>query len=249
MAHNKEYIFHIDAFTPETIPMERLAEYLYELAILLGETKSVHFVELVEGTTQIVHRIEREAVPKVEARLKGVRDRDATQEALRAYDAINGYLRDDAADAVLREGGDGAQIIEFPGANELAEPEYGPFNQSGTIDGVVMKVGGKRERVPVHLVTRDGADIGCMTTRAIAKDLAKHIFGDELRLTGTGRWFRDKYGKWVLRTFAVTSFEQLDTKSLSELAAKLSAVEGAGWKTLGDPWAALAEIRGSVEDD
>lgn len=248
MANSKDYTLHINAYTPETIPMERLAVYLLELAILLGETKSVHFVELVEGTTQIVHRVEREAVPKVEARLRGVRNRDATQEALRAYDAINGYLIDDAADAVLKEDREGAEVIDFPGAAELVEPEFGPFNQSGTVDGVVIKVGGKRQRVPVHLETRDGADIGCVTTRALAKDLAKHIYGEELRLTGTGRWFRDKYGEWVLKTFAVTSFEQLDTKSLSEIVADLSGVEGAGWKTIEDPWAALAEIRGGGDN-
>ena len=196
-----------------------------------------------------MHQVEREAVPKVEARLRGVRNREATQEALRAYDTINGYLTDDAADAVLREGADGAHIIEFPGARELVEPEFGPFNQSGTVDGVVIKVGGKRDRVPVHLETRDGLDIGCVTTRAVAKELAKHIFVDELRLTGTGRWFRDKYGEWVLRTFVVTSFEPLDEKSLTELAAELSAVEGAGWKTIEDPWATLADIRGGGEDD
>ena len=249
MTQNKEYIFRINAYTPETIPMERLAEYLHELAILLGETKSVHFVKLAEGTTQIVHQVEREAVPKVEARLKGVRQREATQEALRANDAINSYLRDDAADAVLSEGGDGALIIEFPGATELVEPEFGPFNESGTIDGVVIKVGGKRERVPVYLETRDRAYIGCVTTRAIAKELAQHIFGEEIRLTGTGRWFRNKYGEWELKTFYVTSFEPLGKKSLSELAAELSAIEGAGWKTMKDPWAALADIRGSNGDD
>ena len=249
MAQDKEYNFRIAAYTPETIPMERLAEYMHELAILLGETKSVHFVRLVGGTTQIVHRVDREAVPKVEIRLRRVRTRDATHEALHAYDTLNSYLRDDAADAVLREGADGAQIIEFPGANELAEPEFGPFNQSGTIDGVVIKLGGKRDRVPVHLETRDGLDIGCVATRAIARELAKHIFGDELRLTGTGRWLRDKYGKWVLKSFAVTSFEPLDAKSLTELAAELSAIEGAGWKSIEDPWAALADIRGDGEDD
>mgnify|MGYP000420426761 CR=1 FL=1 len=249
MANDKNYSFHIDTYTPETIPMERLAVYLHELAILLGETKSVHFVKLVEGTTQIVHRVEREAVPRVEARLRRVKNRDATQEALRAYDTINDYLADDAANAVLKEVGDGAQIIDFPGAAELVEPEFGPFNQSGTIDGVVIKVGGKREKVPVHLETRDGAGIGCVVTRALAKDLAKNLFGGELRLTGTGRWFRDKYGKWVLRAFDATSFEHLDTKSLSELAADLSAVDGAGWKTIKDPWAALAEIRSGDGND
>ena len=229
--------------------MERLADYMRALAVLLGETHSVHFVKIAEGSTQIVHRIEPEAAPKIETRLHRVRARDAPNEALGAYDALNEYLRDDGTSGALREGANGNQIIAFPGADEFIEPEFGPFNESGTIDGVVIRLGGKRERVPVHIETRDGMDVGCAATRAIAKELAQHLFGNELRLTGTGRWFRDRYGKWVPRTFNVTSFELLDTRSLTELAAELSAIEGAGWKSMDDPWGELAGLRGSDGDD
>ncbi len=249
MASDKEYRFHIGAYTPETIPMERLAQYMRDLAVMLGETKSVHFVEIVSGSTEIVHVVEYEAVPKVDARLRGVKTRDATLEALEAYDALNGYLRDDNAAAVLTEGDDGAAIIQFPGVTELAEKEFGPFNQAGAIDGIVIKIGGRRERVPVQVQTRGGEFINCVATREMAKDLGNHLFTDELRLTGTGRWFRDKYGQWALKSFFVTSYERLDDRSLPELAAELSAIEGAGWKKMEDPWAALKEIRGDDEDD
>lgn len=249
MAEDKEYRFCIDAYTPETFPMERLAEYMRDLAVMLGETKSVHFVNIVGGSTQIVHVVKHEAVPKVEARIRGVKSRSATLEALQAYDTLNEYLRDDNADAALTEGADGVEIILFPGVKELVEPEFGPFNQSGAVDGIVIKVGGRRERVPVQLQTRSGEFLNCVTTRALAKELGNHLFTDELRLTGTGRWFRDKYGQWILRSFSVTSFETLVDKSLPELAAELSVVEGAGWKTMDDPWAALKDIRGGNEDD
>ena len=38
-----EYRFKIDAYTPQTMPLVRLAEYMAELAQLLGEPTAVHF--------------------------------------------------------------------------------------------------------------------------------------------------------------------------------------------------------------
>jgi hypothetical protein len=38
--------FRIAGYTPETIPMERLAKYLAELAKLLGNEKDVHFLKI-----------------------------------------------------------------------------------------------------------------------------------------------------------------------------------------------------------
>ncbi len=59
--------------------MARLAEYLHELAVILGEPRAVHFVRLDAGSTVIIHKVEQEAIPKVTdrviavARYKGAR--------------------------------------------------------------------------------------------------------------------------------------------------------------------------------
>ena len=60
-----EYRFKIDAYSPETIPMARLAEYMSDLAVLFGNRENVHFVQLEPGSTTLLQRIEYEAVPKV----------------------------------------------------------------------------------------------------------------------------------------------------------------------------------------
>jgi hypothetical protein len=44
----------IDAFTPSTIPLLRLAEYLHDFAILLGNEKSVHPGERLEQGSTIL---------------------------------------------------------------------------------------------------------------------------------------------------------------------------------------------------
>ena len=72
-----EYQFKIDAYTPETIPMARLSEYMGQLALLLGEPAAVHFRKLTRGSTVLNAKIDREAAPKVRDRVVRVRAADA----------------------------------------------------------------------------------------------------------------------------------------------------------------------------
>jgi hypothetical protein len=98
-----EYRFKIDAYSPDTIPMARLAEYMAGLAQLLGEPAAVHFKRLEAGSTVLVHNVEGEAAPIVRHRLAAVRRGDGPPEALRAFKTLNKYLRDNNAVGVLRE--------------------------------------------------------------------------------------------------------------------------------------------------
>ena len=82
-------IFRIDAYQPNTIPMVRLAEYMVEIAVMIGERASVHFVELKPGSVQLVHDVEYEAYPKVEARALALRNGAAPADAMKAYWTVN----------------------------------------------------------------------------------------------------------------------------------------------------------------
>ena len=46
MDEKRQYRLRIDAFSVENLPMARLAEYMTELAKLLGEREHVHFAHL-----------------------------------------------------------------------------------------------------------------------------------------------------------------------------------------------------------
>lgn len=242
MAEAKDLIFKIEAYAPETMPMSRLAEYMTDLAMLLGEKARVHFLRLDEGSTALVHRVDQEAVPKVEERLRQVRTGDAPNEARRAAAEIDRRLAADNATGVLKEMG-GEDILPFLGIDRFIEPEFGPFNEPGSLDGVVNRVGGQRQKVPIHLETRTGFETRCETTREIAKELGKLIFGPEIRCIGIGRWHRDGTGLWEMRKFTISEFSILDERPLPEVVSDLQAVQGNGWRDLTDPWAALAEIR------
>ena len=228
------------------MPMSRLAEYMADLAMLLGEKPYVHFVRVAEGCTQLVHRVDPEAIPKVDERLRLVKTGVGPSEAQHAATQIDRRLAEDNASGALMED-TGAEIIPFQGINRLIEPGFGPFNEPGTIDGIVIRVGGQTRAVPVHLETRTGFESHCRTTRDVAKELAKQIFGPEVRCVGLGRWYRDRTGTWEMRNFKISGFSVLDNRPLPQVVADLQAVEGSGWRESADPWAELTDIRSDRE--
>jgi len=217
-----EYRLKIDAFSPDTMPMIRLADYMRELGQMLGEVNAVHFKRLEAGSTVLVHKVEHEAIPKVRERVTRVRRGEAPREALRAYDAINKLLRDDNAIASLQEHKGGAVVIRFPGREE-AEEKFPSIRQHGAIDGRVIRVGGADETQPIWLETEGKQVSGCYTTRAIAKHLAQRLY-EPVRLFGRGRWSRDSDGTWNLIEFKIESFEALDDVPLTDALAKLRAI-------------------------
>jgi hypothetical protein len=93
-----EFRFMIDAFTPRTIPLLRLAEYMQDFAVLLGNEKSVHPGDrLEEGSTTVVARVEWEAEPKVRERLRSVRNKDGNDRVMEAAARLDDRLAEDNA--------------------------------------------------------------------------------------------------------------------------------------------------------
>lgn len=226
MKDGQEFRFRIDAYTPETMPLGRLAEYLAELASMLGQDHAIHLVELDPGSMVLVHKIDAEAVPKIRERAEAVRRRDAPAPAMRSYDNLNKLLRDDAASAILLE--DGAEILEFPG-KRLALPHFPTVSERGEIDGEIRRVGGMGDPVPVMLATDGGTALsGCYARRPIAKQLGQRLF-EPVRLFGEGRWSRTAEGRWLLNYFRIDDFQELESEGLADALTRLRAIPGIEW--------------------
>ena len=219
------YQFEIDAYTPQTIPMSRLAQYMGELAALLGEKNAVHFSRLTEGSTILNARVDREAAPKVRKRIEELHRGDAGGDALRAFKALNKLLRDDNAIGSLRSDEPEGLTIPFRG-RELAEEVFTSVNQHGSIDGIITGVRGKDETIHVTLQSEGVQISGCETNRLIAKQLGARLF-EPVRLFGRGRWTRDADGVWTLLKFRIESFETLDGAPLTTALAALRSVPAA----------------------
>ncbi|MYE01975.1 MAG: hypothetical protein F4Y03_12000 [Alphaproteobacteria bacterium] len=155
MEGGSEYRFVIDAYSPETLPMARLAEYKANLARLLGRAEQVHFLRIEGGSTALVQRVESEAGPEVRSRIDSLADGSAPDDALRAFRALNRCLADDKTAGSLRDGG--GEVVRFPGREQRPPPVFGSFNQAGVLDGRLIRVGGRDDTAALTCCDFDGA--------------------------------------------------------------------------------------------
>jgi len=237
------YTLYIDAYTPETIPMARLAEYMQRFAVVLGHKDAVHFEQVKDGSTQLAARVDREHVPKVRYQLALIERGDASPEVVKAQDELDRLLADDNATGYIYGGTDPEEkIIAFPGVTRPKPESYGPFNQEGTLDGVLVSVGGADKTIHLQLQNGDIKYTGLQTDRKTARELAKHIF-EPVRVSGTERWMREEDATWTLKSFKVQSFDVLQSSDLRDVVEELRAVEGSDWKEIDDPIATLRALR------
>jgi hypothetical protein len=234
--------FRIDAWTPETLPMVRLAEYATCLAKLMGSEAHVHLLKVRRGSAVPEIAIDLTAEPKVRQRLSLVNTADAPDDIKSNWNKVNALLREDNACAVLRVK-HGATILEFPGRKTSLSEEV-IVHEQGELDGVVIRVGGKDSSVPVWLQGEGGEKLECNATREIAKQLAQYLFEDPVRVAGNAKWRRTKERVWELAGFDIKSFELLDQTPLNELVTTLRAIE-TEWSSMEDPQAELRRLRGS----
>jgi hypothetical protein len=237
--------FKIDAFQPGTIPMSRLAEYMADLATMLGEKADVHFVSLEDGCVQLMHDVAFTAFPKIQERTSAITLGVAPAEAMNAYRSLNRRLAADNTFATYSDASAaGGVILEFPGANAPKPLEVLPVEQPGTLVGIVQGVGGKTihdARIPVFIDTGDVVHT-CAASRATAKELGPFILGEIRRFEGVATWQRDEDGAWTLRRFVIKTHEPLEDVPLSEVVERLRAIPS-GLTELRDPWGDLMRER------
>lgn len=238
MAEPHEYEFLIDAYTPETIPMARLAKYLTDLATLLGNHASVHLIGIERGSVRPKIRIDAPDVPKVQERLHAVRANDAPMEAMRAYRAIDARLARDNATGSLTVAG--SKVIEFPGRDRFRDVP--PLSEAGTLDGIVVTVGGKDNPPTVHLQSEAQAYV-CHASRILTKRIAQHLYGDPIRVNGMGRWERDSSERWALTRFTIHDFVVLRDTGLDILAKKIRDSGYSQWGESQTPLEDLNKVR------
>jgi hypothetical protein len=234
MSATREIRWKIDAaYTADTMPLDRLADYLKHLAGMLGEAQHLHLIKMENASANAVFRVDVQSIERVRQRGSEVRRGTAPLEAMESYRAINAMLQEDRGKATLYEGD--AEIIPFPGMGELAaEPQalvVPSVQQQGHLDGQLIKVGGEKPWVPVQLVPLGGEKItGCYAKKALAKKMGSHLF-EPVRLYGRGKWRRTDRGNWEVDKFWIDEFDTLSTESLPSVVAALRNVKTEWHKT------------------
>lgn len=223
-----DYVFRIDAFTPDDLPMARLAIYLAELAKLLGHAEHTHFVRIDPGSARLVHRVDAVDAPKVEARLNSVRLGDGPKDAMAARRQLDELLANDNAIGELQEVASGQVVVSFIGRDRPKTISFPPFRQNTAIQGQIVNIGGRDETA--HATLQDGAmyHVNVSMKRNLARQLAPLLYGPVVRLHGNGRFERQPDGIWKMLDFRVDRYEPLDEKSIAETLATVRALPGNG---------------------
>ena len=117
--------------------------------------------------------------------------------------------------------------------------------QPSSADGVVIKIGGKDETIPVMLRNTEGKIINCQIRgTANAKNLARYYLEGPIRVHGNGKWLRNAAGVWALESLLIQTWEELDTAPLDEVLAKIGKVAGNGWRAMDEPLLEWRKMRG-----
>src|SRR4051794_33067586 len=96
MADFEELSFVIPGYTPETMPLNRLIEYLQQVALVLGEPESLHLVDIQDGSVTPVLHAPKAVALKAKDRARRVRQGDGTRKQIDAYNRIRRMIRRDA---------------------------------------------------------------------------------------------------------------------------------------------------------
>jgi len=240
-----ELRFTIDVFKPDTIPMSRLAEYMSDLARLLGSADQVHFDRVEASSLAVIAHADEAAQQDVATRLANLNSHVPDPEVLKVFEDIDRKLRTDGAKATLTGLTD--NVVEFPGRDRAEPVTYGPFTEDGVLQGqLIGNVGADKTK---HLQLLDGPIkyTRILTTEEIARSVGPYMY-QYVRLVGTGRWLRHEDGRWELKDFRVKHFEVLRDDSLVDVLARMRDVPGSGWSDLDDPIESALDLRRSDDE-
>lgn len=222
MADFEEVSFVIPGHTPETMPLNRLLEYLHELSIVVDEAEKLHLVAVSESSCAPVFHTDAETALRVRENAARVLRGDGTKRQIDAHNNVRRMLRRDGVrsrPALLRT----RQTVVMQIDAAPAEDPISGVRQAGSVDGALIKIGGAGENASIQLQDIDGKIVSGFTAkRSLAKELA-HLMWDPVRLFGVGQWCRSEDGQWKLEKMQVHSFDQLTDETLSATMSKLRA--------------------------
>lgn len=222
MADFQELSFVIPGYTPETIPLGRLIEYLQQVAVILGDPESIHLVDIREGSVAPILHAPKSVAVEAKERARRVSRGDGTRKQVGAYNRVRRMLRHDTPSidqpALLRS--DSQVLLEIPAAPEETSVLAG-VRQATSIDGQLIRVGGAGEDATLQLQDLQGSIHSRFTAkRSLAKELARLLW-EPVRLHGVGLWQRTADGAWLLDRMQVQSFETLEDEDHQTIIARL----------------------------
>lgn len=216
MADFERFEFSVPGYTPETMPLDRLIEYLNQLMTILGNPSDLHLVDIETGSTRPVLLARHDIARKVRGRAREVWSGGGPARAQMAFKRVRRMVAEDGGKpAVLFS--KKQTILEFQG-DDFAEDQVVPsVRQPTTINGKLVRIGGTGEYAQALVEDFSGNVIaGCTVDRGHAAQLGALLY-KPVQLHGIGSWSRDEKGKWQLVRFHVQTFEQMEDAEIDDV--------------------------------
>jgi hypothetical protein len=235
---------YIQGINIDTLSLIDVGEYLEDFAKLLGSDVTPRFHGIKRsGSMTLGARIPAEREIDVKTRGFLLRTGDAPEDAVQAEDRISKRLGIHRAKRATLLDSTNTKIIEIP-IDKPAPliPSVPNLTRAGSLQGKVVRIGGKQDIVSVEIQDVDGHVYLCKATRELAKKLAREMFDPTVRVSGHGRWMRTGDGIWRVDEFQISTFDVLEDDALVDVINELRAIPSA-WKNLDDPDSEMQKIR------
>jgi hypothetical protein len=213
----EELEFIIPAYKPDTMPLDRLLDYLTQIVALVGAPQDMHLVRIDESSTKPVLRMPVPAAIRARELTQNVRVGRGTIKQRDAYGTIRKMVRLDGGRPATLKDRTGVLIDFEP---EIIVPVL-TLRQATTFDGSLLRVGGAGDFTPILMQSLHGEMAsGFMAPKMLAKEMGKFLF-DPWRLAGIGNWERSPEGDWMLSKMLIQSFEPMTDCSLADAIGDL----------------------------
>jgi hypothetical protein len=223
VADLERFEFTVPGYTPDTMPLDRLIEYLEQLTVVLGEASELHLVGIEKSSTRPVLVMRHDVATRARARASEVRQGGGSARRRNAYDRIRHMVSEDGGAPASLAAPEG-QILEFAMIDIGADQIVHAVRQPTTVQGELIRIGGRQENAQLLIQELSGNVIaGCTAPRAVATAMA-HLLYRPVSVSGDARWHRSNIGKWEIESLHVQSFAELDADDHEAVVAKLQAL-------------------------
>ncbi|MGO9258552.1 MAG: hypothetical protein ACLQU1_19875 [Bryobacteraceae bacterium] len=227
----------------DNLSLEDIGEYLADFAELLGKDVEPRYHSIRRGSFVMRAKIPTEREIDVKTRAFLLRTGDAPEGAVRARERIARRLGINRAKSAVLLDSAQSKVIEIPVEKPIETATKVPgFIKAGSLQGKIIRIGGRQETVSVEIQDVDGIVYLCRASRDIARKLARDMFDPVVRVHGAGRWYRTEEGIWRVEDFQIARHEVLEDTSFAQTISELRAIPS-GWKDFADPHAELERIR------
>lgn len=227
---------------PDDMPLDRLADYLREFALILGKENQPVFSSINESSVLLCAKISGHKQSHVDKRLLDAQRGDTQSGVSKHLIRLEAMMLDDHISKAEFLNPQQHVLISLQAANE---PVLYSVSQSGEVDGEITGVMGADDTMHITLKEWGGRIVKLITGVQTGRELGHHLRMGIVRLYAHGQWNRTDAGwKPDPKKCFVDRFDVLDESGIVEIFNELRAIPGNGWATEPDPLALWRELRG-----